>query len=314
VLDTRGYAGIVAYEPTELVVTSRCGTRLSELEATLEQNGQCLPFEPPHFGADATVGGCVAVGLSGPRRASAGALRDFLLGAKLVDGKGRALTFGGQVMKNVAGYDVSRLLAGSLGTLGFIAEVSLKVLPRAPAQRTLRLEMDEAAAIEALNGWAGKPLPITASAWHAGVLCLRLEGRLAAIEPAARQIGGEQVDAAQAAPLWTSIREQSHAFFAGAAPLWRLAVPGTTPPLDVAGNQLIEWNGGLRWLKSAADPSVVRQVAERSGGHATLFRAASKATEAFAPLKPAALRVHRELKAAFDPSGVFNPGRLVPGL
>jgi len=314
VLDTRGYAGIVAYEPTELVVTARCGTRLTELEAALAEAGQCLPFEPPHFGEEATLGGCVAAGLSGPRRASAGALRDYLLGARIVDGRGRALSFGGQVMKNVAGYDVSRVLAGSLGTLGFIAEVSLKVLPRATAEQTLRLEMPQAEAIDALNRWAGKPLPLSASAWHAGVLWLRLEGRVAALEPAAAQIGGERVDAAKAAPFWKSIREHAYDFFGGAAPLWRLAVPGTTPPLDVPGSQLLEWGAGLRWLKSDGEPGIIRDAARRAGGHATLFRAARKATEAFTPLAPVAQRLHRELKSAFDPAGILNPGRLYPDL
>jgi len=318
VLDTRSYAGIVDYEPTELVITARGGTALSHLEEILQEKNQSLPFEPPHFGEQATVGGCVASGLSGPRRASAGALRDFVLGVSVVDGRGRLLRFGGQVMKNVAGYDVSRLLAGSLGTLGFIAEVSLKVLPRAPAQQTLRLEMAEGAAIEALNGWAGRPLPVTASAWHAGQLWHRLEGRAAAIEPAMAQIGGERVEAAHAQALWSSVREHTHAFFGGAEPLWRLAVPGTTPPLAVgqeaAGATLIEWGGSLRWLKSSGEPARVRDAASRAGGHATLFRAAHKATPAFAPLAPAVLRVHRELKAAFDPSGILNPGRLVPEL
>jgi glycolate oxidase FAD binding subunit len=314
VLDTTRHAGIVSYEPTELVVTARCGTRLSELEGALAQAGQCLPFEPPHFGEAATVGGCVASGLSGPRRASAGALRDYVLGAKVVDGRGRVLTFGGQVMKNVAGYDVSRLLAGSLGTLGFISEVSIKVLPRAAAEQTQRLEMPQAAAIEALNRWAGKPLPISASAWLAGTLWLRLEGRPTAIAAAAAEIGGERLEPAQAATLWKSVREHSHDFFGGAAPLWRLAVPSVTPPLDLPGEQLLEWTAGLRWLKSECEPATAREAARSVGGHATLFRAARKHGEAFAPLSPILLRVHRELKATFDPAGILNPGRLVPGL
>jgi len=317
-LDTRGHAGIVDYEPTELVITARCGTPLIEIQNVLEKEDQMLAFEPPHFGERATVGGCVAAGLSGPRRASAGALRDFVLGVTVVDGRGRLLRFGGQVMKNVAGYDVSRLLAGSLGTLGVIAEVSLKVLPRAPAQQTLRLEMEEGAALEALNGWAGRPLPVTASAWHAGRLWLRLEGRRAAIDPAIAQIGGERVDAEQAQALWSSVREQTHAFFGGADSLWRLAVPSSTPPLvvgrEAAGATLLEWGGGLRWLKSSAEPARLRDAASRVGGHATLFRAAHKPAPAFAPLAPAVLRVHRELKAAFDPVGILNPGRLVPEL
>ena len=313
-LDTRAHAGIVSYEPTELVITARCGTSLSRIESTLEQAGQCLPFEPPHFGEGATLGGCVAAGLSGPGRAGAGALRDFILGAKIVDGRGRVLSFGGQVMKNVAGYDISRLLAGSLGTLGFISEVSLKVLPRAPAMLTLRLEMPAARAIEALNGWAGRPLPISASAWHDGSLMLRLAGSSAALGHAAETIGGETVAAEQAGAFWHSIREQSHDFFTGPQPLWRIAVPSITPPLELPGGQLVEWNAGLRWLKSESEPRLVREAAQRVKGHATLFRAAQRQAAAFTPLEPIALRLHRELKSVFDPAGILNPGRLYPEL
>ncbi|MGH9142631.1 MAG: glycolate oxidase subunit GlcE [Vicinamibacterales bacterium] len=308
--DTRGYAGIVSYEPTELVVTARCGTPLAELESALGERGQCLPFEPPHFGTAATIGGCVAAGLSGPRRASAGALRDFVLGAKIVDGRGRLLSFGGQVMKNVAGYDASRLLAGSLGTLGIIVEVSLKVLPRASSERTLRLELSEERAIEQCNRWAAQPLPVSATAWHAGELRVRLSGAKAALAAAAPKIGGEGVPEDEARTFWRSIREQEHGFFAGNAALWRIAVPPTTPPLGLAGEPLLEWGGGLRWVKSEAAAQAVREAARRAGGHATLFRGADKSPGTFAPLEPALMRLHRELKAAFDPAGILNPGRL----
>jgi len=306
VLDTRGYAGIVSYEPTELVVTARCGTLLSELEDLLEKNRQCLPFEPPHFGADATIGGGVAAGLSGPRRAAAGALRDFVLGVKLIDGRGEALSFGGQVMKNVAGYDVSRLVAGSLGTLGLIAEVSLKLTPRPAEETTRRLEAPQARALELMNRWAGQPLPLSATAWHDDELTVRLSGAGVAVRAAAAVIGGDPLDGA----FWRSVREHGDAFFAGDEPLWRLSVPSTTPPLELEGRQLIEWNGGLRWLKSAASASAVRDAVHRVKGHATLFRAADKPAGCFAPLDPVLERLHRELKAAFDPAGIFNPGRM----
>ena len=312
VLPTRGHAGVVSYEPTELVITARCGTRLEELEATLAANGQMLAFEPPRFGADATLGGCVAAGLSGPRRAAAGAVRDFVLGARLLDGRARELSFGGQVMKNVAGYDVSRLLAGSLGTLGLILEVSHKVLPRPAAELTLQLELSEDKALEALNRWAGRPLPISASAWRSGLLDLRLSGAPSALQAAAKQIGGRPVDPAQAGRFWSGIREHADAFFAGDAPLWRLSLPSQVPALGLAGEQMIEWNGALRWLRTRADAPAVRAAAQRAGGHATLFRAADKAAGAFAPLSPVLLRLHRELKAAFDPAGIFNRGRLYP--
>jgi glycolate oxidase FAD binding subunit len=293
VLDTRGYAGIVDYEPTELVITARCGTSLSDVETLLEKNGQCLPFEPPHFGAGATLGGCVAAGLSGPRRASAGALRDFVLGVKLVDGRGELLGFGGQVMKNVAGYDVSRLVAGSLGMLGLIAEVSLKVAPRPQAETTLRLEAPQARALELMNRWAGQPLPVSATAWHDGELYVRLSGSQAGVRAAAAKIGG-----AEAPAPWSAIREQTHGFFSGPEPLWRLSVPSTSA--EVNGRQLIEWNGGLRWLRAAQKPDA----------KATLFRGGDKSGGCFAPLEPVLARVHRELKAAFDPAGIFNPGRM----
>jgi len=314
VLDARSYAGIVAYEPTELVVTARCGTPLLELEKTLQEKNQFLPFEPPHFGPAATLGGCVASGLSGPRRASAGALRDFVLGVKIIDGRARVLTFGGQVMKNVAGYDVSRLLTGALGTLGLIAEASIKVLPRPQAEATLQLRMTEERALEALNQWAGQPLPVSATAWHDGDLGVRLSGSEAAVRAAAQKIGGEGVPEAQAAAFWAGVREHTDPFFAGAEALWRVAVPPATPPLRLPGRQMIEWSGGLRWLKSDAGAQVMREAASRARGHATLFRVERRSGEAFSPLEPVAMRLHRSLKAAFDPAGILNPGRLYADL
>lgn len=312
VLDTRAHAGIVDYEPTELVVTARCGTPLAELEAALAAQGQMLAFEPPHFGSGATLGGCVAAGLSGPRRAAAGALRDFVLGARLIDGRARELAFGGRVMKNVAGYDVARLLAGSLGTLGLILEVSLKVLPRPAAERTLRLELPQARAIEQLNRWAGTALPISASAWRDGELTLRLSGAGAAVRAAAHTLGGQTLAEDAANRFWTGVREHSDAFFAGDAPLWRLSLPSSAPPLELPGEPLFEWGGALRWLRTQAAAATVREAAARAGGHATLFRGGDKAAGVFAPLAPALARLHRELKAAFDPAGVVNPGRLYP--
>jgi glycolate oxidase FAD binding subunit len=310
-LDVSVNRGIVAYDPTELVVTARTGTSLAELQATLAEKGQCLPFEPPHFGAGATVGGMVAAGLSGPRRQAVGGLRDFVLGVKLLDGKGELLSFGGQVMKNVAGYDVPRLMAGSLGTLGVLLEVSLKVLPLPVAEKTLRFSMRESEALEKLNRWGGKPLPISASAWRDDVLTLRLSGAAAAVSAAEQVLGGEAIVAAE--PFWASVREQTHDFFAGEAALWRLSIPSTATSLDL-GASLIEWGGALRWLRGG-DASVIRAAAEKAGGHATLFRAdaALKASAgAFQPLSPPLARIHRNLKNAFDPHGVFNYGRMYP--
>jgi glycolate oxidase FAD binding subunit len=311
ILDTRAFSGIVDYEPTELVITARCGTPLAEIEAVLAERNQMLAFEPPHFGAGATFGGAVASGLSGPRRATSGAVRDFVLGAVLMDGKGEVLTFGGQVMKNVAGYDVSRLLAGSMGTLGLMLQHSIKVLPRAVREATLRFEMSEIDAIRRLNEWGGQPLPISASCWHDGALTVRLAGAQAAVDAAVREFGGEAV--ADGPGFWASLREQQHSFFAGAESLWRLSVPSTTGAIILKGEQLIEWGGAQRWLKagSAADTARnIRSAVAAVGGHATLFRGGDKSVGVFQPLAPAVAKIHERLKAAFDPSHIFNPGRM----
>jgi glycolate oxidase FAD binding subunit len=310
VLDTRAYAGIVAYEPTELFITAKCGTPLAEIEVALAAQGQCLAFEPPCFAADSTIGGVVAAGLSGPRRASAGSLRDFVLGVKLLDGEARPLTFGGQVMKNVAGYDVSRLIAGSLGTLGLILEVSLKVLPKPVAEATLRFGMNEVEALDGLNRWAGQPLPIVASAWADGVLTVRLAGARAAVEAAKQKLGAGETAISD---FWDALRDQRLPFFSGDVPLWRLSVPSVAPVLKLPGETLIEWGGALRWLKSEAPAETIRAAAASVGGSAMLYRAdvALKAVVgSFAPLPAPLMNLHRRLKAAFDPRGIFNPGRM----
>jgi glycolate oxidase FAD binding subunit len=321
VFDTRGYGGIGAYEPSELVITARCGTKLDEIESAMREHGQMLAFEPPRFaqfGSGATFGGMIAAGLSGPRRHSAGALRDFVLGVKIMDGRGEVLSFGGQVMKNVAGYDVSRLMAGSLGTLGIILEASLKALPLPVAEASFRLELPEDKAIETLNKWGGKPLPISASAWTGGELGVRLSGAAAAVAAAREKIGGELVDSAQGERFWRGIREQTDPFFGtsveNAAPLWRISVPSATPPLKLPGEPLIEWGGALRWLRSRADARTVRDAAKRAGGHATLFRGGDKSVGVFQPLPPALVKIHRELKREFDPHGILNRGRMYPEL
>jgi glycolate oxidase FAD binding subunit len=341
ILDTRGHAGIVSYEPSELVVTARCGTPLAELEAALAEKGQCLAFEPPHFRgapfaastAQATVGGMVAAGLAGPARACVGGVRDYVLGVHTLNGRAEHLQFGGQVMKNVAGYDVSRLMAGSLGVLGLITEVSLKVLPQAPAEATLRFFIDEASAIQQLNTWAGQPLPLNASSWvmDAGqpTLYLRLRGALAAVNAACQRLqseaGGVRVDSPQTSADWSAARDLRLPWFnegfARGQCLWRISVPQTTPPLNL-GNTLIDWLGGQRWVWSAAADSQAAQhiqsVAGKCGGNATIFIANTventPATGQFdiknGPLK----RIHEQLKKEFDPAGIFNPGRLVAGL
>jgi glycolate oxidase FAD binding subunit len=313
-LDTRMCRGIVNYEPSELVVTVRAGTPLAELEAVLAERGQMLAFEPPHFAPGGTVGGCVAAGLAGPRRAAVGGVRDFVLGARMIDGRGELLHFGGEVMKNVAGYDVSRVLAGSLGTLGLIVEVSLKVLPRPVAEATLRFSMDEATALHQLNVWGGQPLPVSASVWHDGVLTLRLSGAAAAVDAAVARLGGERLPDAVADVFWPGVRDQSDAFFNGDAPLWRLSVPGDALAASLPGEQLVEWGGAQRWLRSEVSAKEIRARAEALGGHAMLFRHGERRGAVFHPLPATLMALQRNLKNAFDPAGVFNPGRMYEGL
>ena len=338
VLETRAYAGIISYEPSELVVTARCGTPLAELEAALAEKGQCLAFEPPHFGPGATVGGMVAAGLSGPARASVGAVRDFVLGVRMVNGKGEDLTFGGQVMKNVAGYDVSRLLAGSWGTLGIVTEVSLKVLPVAPAEATLMCAgIGQKDALDLLHRWGAQPLPLNASAWvhdstaHPGddYLFVRLRGAVAAVESAitrmsadAQALGAKvlRMDNAEAAQDWRASAEQTLQFFeppSGELCLWRLSVPQTAPVIDLPYPQYIEWQGAQRWLWAPATAAAqLREAARAAGGHATLFRAsrlggsADKSVGVGTPLDAVQQRIQRELQKQFDPHGVFATGRL----
>ncbi len=319
VLDLRPYAGVVAHEPSELYLTARAGTPLSEVEERLAEHGQCLPFDPPRFardGAQATIGGMVAAGLSGPGRLGAGAVRDFVLGASLLNGRAEILHFGGQVMKNVAGFDVSRLLAGSMGSLGAILEVSLKVLPVVRAQATLSFEMPQAQAIEAINRWSGQPLPLSASAWWAdgdgrGRLFVRLRGARATVDSARVRLGGECLEAQQADALWQELREQRLDWFEASwqeraeRALWRIAVPSATPPLPLEGATLIEWGGAQRWLHGAVDAEQVRSVAAAVGGHATRFRGGDAAVAVFSPPSPPLDRIHRQLKLAFDPHGLF---------
>nr|WP_295082748.1 glycolate oxidase subunit GlcE [uncultured Roseateles sp.] len=320
--DFASLRGISSYEPSELVVTVKAGTPLAELEQVLAEQNQQLAFEPPRFGGQGTVGGMVACGLSGPARASMGALREHVLGLTLLNGQAEALNFGGTVMKNVAGYDVSRLIAGSMGILGVILEVSLKVLPLPVAEATLRFEQSQAHALNQLNRWGGLPLPINASAWWDGALLLRLSGAQAAVDAARQSLGGELIAPELAKPFWQGLRDQSDEFFQaaqravqGGAALWRLSVPQTAPALDkLHGEQLLEWGGAQRWLTTAMPAAQVREAAAQVGGHASLFRATDKSAGVFAPLSPPLLRIHRELKKSFDPQGIFNPGRLYAGL
>lgn len=316
-LAVRGLAGITSYEPSELVVTVRAGTSLAELESALAAKGQCLPFEPPRFAPGGTVGGMVAAGLAGPSRAAVGAVRDYVLGLTLLDGRGELLTFGGQVMKNVAGYDVSRLIAGSWGVLGIICEVSLKVVAAAADSATLEFECDEGRALQEIARLRAQPVPLQASAWCEGRLRLRLAGSRAAVLEARALLGGTSMDRQAAFAFWENVRDQRHEFFALAADelsrgtaLWRLSVPPTVQPVSLPGRQFIEWGGAQRWWRTAAPASQVRAAAASAGGHATLVRAGDKSAGAFTPLGGELMHIHRALKSAFDPEGILNPGRL----
>lgn len=301
------HTGVVDYKPTELVVTARGGTLLSELDTLLAAHGQLLPFEPPYFGPQATLGGTVACGLSGPRRPYTGAVRDFVLGVRILNGRGEQLRFGGQVMKNVAGYDISRLMAGSLGTLGVLLEISIKVLPQPEAETTVVLEQGPRDAIDTMNALAGRPLPLSGAFHHERTLCLRLSGTERAVSAAQQRIGGSVL---QTSDVWRAVREQAHAFFAGPQPLWRLSVAPATPPLDRPEACFIDWGGGQRWLYSEADTETMRSLAAKNGGHATLFRSPGQRSDVFHPLPPGLLTLHQRLKSTFDPHHILNPGRM----
>lgn len=311
ILDVSALRGIVRYEPTELVLTARAGTPLAEIEAALAERGQMLGFEPPHFGEKATLGGTIACGLSGPARPFRGAARDFVLGTRIVNGRGEILRFGGEVMKNVAGYDVSRLMCGAYGTLGVLLEVSLKVLPRPAEERFLILECDINTAFARMVQWQREPLPVSGLCYDGERLHVRLSGAAQAVTAAQRRIGGDSDP--RGTPFWERLREQHGGFFAGNDPLWRVSVPATTGPLPVAGKQLIDWGGALRWVKSAAADATLFAAAAAVGGHAMRFRGAQDG-DVFQPLPAPLLALHRRLRQAFDPHGILNRGCLYPDL
>jgi len=305
-LHVAGHCGIVSYEPTELVISARAGTPLAHIESTLARSNQMLGFEPPRFGEAATLGGTVACGLSGPRRPYAGSARDFVLGVKIVNGKGERLAFGGQVMKNVAGYDVSRLMVGALGTLGLLLEISLKVLPQPERELTLGYALPLGEALARIASWSGKPLPLSAACHVNDTLYIRLSGSDSAVAAARAALGGEEIP--RGTDFWTELREHRLPFFREDEPLWRVSVPPAAH-LSIAGDWLIDWGGAQRWLKTSLPATEIWRAAEHAGGHATLFRGGDRAGEVFHPLSPVLARLHRNLKHAFDPAGILNPGR-----
>ena len=307
ILDISGHNGILNYEPTELVATVRAGTKLSELEQALADNGQMLPFEPPHLGETATVGGTVATNLSGPRRPFGGAVRDHVLGVKIINGKGEILSFGGEVMKNVAGYDLSRLMAGAMGTLGVLLEASFKVIPVAQKELTLYRSCSIDTAINTMNEWASRPYPISGGVFDGENLYIRFSGSENAVEAARKKFGGDELN--DASNFWLRIKEQQHAFFDGDAPLWRLSVAPASNNIELPGKTLVDWAGAQRWYKGEASADEIRQAAMKSGGHAVMFRGGDR-EQAFQTLDPVIKRLHKNLKQAMDPNNIFNPGRM----
>jgi glycolate oxidase FAD binding subunit len=311
-LDVSGHRGITAYTPSELVISARAGTTLAELEDTLAAQGQMLAFEPPRFGDMATIGGTIACGLSGPRRPWAGAARDFVLGVNCINGKGEYLRFGGQVMKNVAGYDISRMLTGSLGTLAVLLEIHLKVLPRPAREITQYFACSAADAIRRCCEWSAQAVPVSAACYHDGQLMLRLSGTERGVSAALRQLGGETLDDSN--HFWLQLREQQLMFFDMPVPLWRISVPAACRLLPLDGDWLYDWGGALRWYSGPASAAEVQQAALAVGGHATLFRNGVRSGEVFQPLPPVLRNLHARLKHSFDPHGILNPGRMYAGL
>jgi len=311
-LDMRNHSGIVTYDPKELVLTVRSGTTLKEIESTLASEGQLLPFEPPHFGEHATIGGAIATGLSGPRRPYSMSARDCMLGCQLLNGKGEYLHFGGQVMKNVAGYDVSRLVTGSMGTLGVLLQFSLKVLPAPGSMITLAQEHSVEQALNAMHRIKGSPLPVDATCYYEGRLYIRLSGSAGAVESAKSQMGGQVIDDGDR--FWQQLREHELDFFKTEKPLWRLSVKPSTPALELEGVQLIDWGGAQRWLISELSEQEIRTVTEEAGGHAILFRGGDRTGNVFHPLPSSLMVIHERLKNTFDPGAIFNPGAMYASL
>jgi glycolate oxidase FAD binding subunit len=312
-IEVGGHSGIVDYDPAELVITLRAGCKLKDVEALLAESNQMLGFEPPHFGDDATIGGMVASGLTGPRRAYSGAIRDFILGVKLLNGRGEVVNFGGRVIKNVAGFDVSRLMVGSLGTLGILLEVSIRVIPQFETEVTLGFDHDEAQShIDWVNKLGGLPYPISASYWYQGQSKIRLSGSLLGVDSARQQLGGNRSESDD--EVWDMLKEQTHPFFASAKSVTRVSVPSTERDFLVDDSQLIEWAGAQRWISHAHELNSLQKQLQKHRGTACAYRGHDPGLESFQRPTDAIMALHRNIKSSFDPAGIFNPGRLYQGL
>lgn len=308
VLDVSAHSGVLHYEPTELVMTARAGTLLSEINKCLDEHQQMLAFEPPVFDDKATLGGTIACNLSGPRRPYTGAARDFVLGCRIINGQGQILKFGGEVMKNVAGYDVSRLMAGSMGTLGILLDISIKVIPKPQQEITIRKEVDSTKALEVMSRWGQLPMPISAACHDGNHLYFRLSGSELSLRSAHNKMGGDLVK--NDSDFWLRLREHTHAFFDTNKPLWRLSLPSNTPMLNLEGKKFIDWGGAQRWLVSNMSTEKIRAITANAGGHATLYRDPNNKAGTFHPLSAPMLKIHERIKLSFDPDKLFNPGRM----
>ena len=307
-LDISGHDGIVSYHPSELVVTARSGTFLIDLQIILGEQGQMLAFEPPHFSETATLGGTIACGFSGPRRPFSGSARDSVLGCKILNGRGEILSFGGEVMKNVAGYDVSRLMVGALGTLGILLEISLKVLPLPEAETTLTFELNEDQAIDRMTEIQRQGRLVSGLSFDGQYLFVRLSGTEKAVLTEAKNLGGEPLPAGN--DYWRKLREQHLEFFQSRQNLWRLSVPPATPVMEPEGDWFYDWGGALRWLKTASDAARIFKMAEQANGHAVLFRSHGFAGDIFQPLSAANKQIHQNLKRTFDPGSILNLNKM----
>ncbi len=307
-LDVSSNKGIVDYEPSELFITARNGTSLKEIEAELDANNQILPFEPPHFNTQATLGGTISCGLSGPRRAYASSMRDCVLGVNIVNGKGEYLEFGGQVMKNVAGYDASRLMCGAFGTLGVLTQISLRVSPKPHSEITIAIEINQREALENMNAWTQTQLPISATYFNNKVLYIRIAGLESTTKKAHQEIGGEII--ANSEKFWNDLKNHQTDFFQTEKPLWRIIIPNTTPDLPINGESCLEWNGGLRWIKSNENTQHIINLCKKMKAQATLFKTNSKPKDCLASINPNIQKLHLNLKTAFDPNRILNPGRM----